>query len=139
MFVRSGPAAAAAPAAPSEAMLGFAAVPVSDADTVVVPPSYSARVIAAWGEPIRSTGPAYRPDNTEAEQALQVGQHHNGMHFFPIEGRSPYEGSSTDGLLVLDHEYIERRYLHAAKYAGQKIATDAVVSATASATTTTRC
>ncbi|MCS6855672.1 MAG: PhoX family phosphatase, partial [Elioraea sp.] len=127
MFVRSGPAAAAAPAAPSEAMLGFAAVPVSDADTVVVPPGYTARVIAAWGEPIRSDGPAYRPDNTGAEQALQVGQHHDGMHFFPIEGRSPYEGSSTDGLLVLNHEYIEPRYLHAAKYAGQKVATDAVV------------
>jgi len=47
MFVQPGAAAARA-AAPSEAMLGFAAVPVSEADTVVVPPGYTARVIAPW-------------------------------------------------------------------------------------------
>jgi len=32
--------------------------------------------------------------------------HHDGMHFFPIAG------SSTDGLLVVNHEYIEPRYIH---------------------------
>jgi uncharacterized protein len=50
--------------------------------------------------------PAYSPDNTGEEQGMQVGQHHDGMHFFPIDG------SSTDGLLVMNHEYIEPRYLH---------------------------
>ena len=33
--------------------------------------------------------------------------HHDGMHFFPIDG------SSDDGLLVVNHEYIEPRFLHA--------------------------
>ena len=124
MFVRPGQVTAATPA---ETMLGFAAVPVSERDTVAVPPGYTARAICAWGEPIRGNGPQFAPTNTGADQALQIGQHHDGMHFFPIEGRSPYEGSSTDGLLVMNHEYIEPRFLHAAKYAGQKIATDAVV------------
>ena len=45
---------------------------------------------------------------------MQIGQHHDGMHFFPIEGESPYLGSSQDGLLVLNHEYIEPRFLHTA-------------------------
>ncbi|TVR06372.1 MAG: DUF839 domain-containing protein, partial [Phormidium sp. GEM2.Bin31] len=45
---------------------------------------------------------------------MQIGQHHDGMHFFPIEGQSPDAGSSQDGLLVLNHEYLEPRFLHAA-------------------------
>jgi secreted PhoX family phosphatase len=42
------------------------------------------------------------------------------MHFFPIEGREPDQGSSTDGLLVLNHEYIEPRFMHA-RAVGQSI------------------
>ncbi|MFQ3622408.1 MAG: PhoX family phosphatase [Acetobacteraceae bacterium] len=127
LFVRPGATVASPAAAPSERMLGFAAVPTSNADTIAVPAGYTARPLAAWGEPINGSGPRFSPRNTGAEQAQQIGQHHDGMHFFPIEGRSPYEGSSTDGLLVMNHEYVEPRFLHAAKYAGQKIRTDAVV------------
>jgi hypothetical protein len=43
------------------------------------------------------------------------------MHYFPIDG------SSTDGLLVVNHEYIEPRLIHAAKWAGQAIDGDTVV------------
>ncbi|WP_439578448.1 PhoX family protein [Elioraea sp.] len=118
MFVQPGTAAAQA-AAPSEAMLGFAAVPVSETDTIVVPPGYTARTITAWGEPITGAMPAFSPSNTGAEQAQQIGQHHDGMHFFPIEGRSPDQGSSTDGLLVMNHEYVEPRFLHASMRGGK--------------------
>ncbi len=117
MFVQPGAAAARA-TAPAEAMLGFAAVPVSESDTVAVPSGYTARPLAAWGEPISGSMPAFSPANTGAEQGLQIGQHHDGMHFFPIEGRSPYEGSSTDGLLVMNHEYIEPRFLHVSMRGG---------------------
>ena len=99
----------------SGALLGFTPVPVSFEDIVVVPEGYSVQVLGAWGEPIAGDMPAYSPSNTGAEQGMQVGQHHDGMHYFPIDG------SSEDGLLVLNHEYIEPRFLHAEKYQGMEI------------------
>src|SRR5881628_2004393 len=60
-----------ADAAEAASRLGFTSVPVSTADTVVVPRGYAVDVLYAWGDPI-SDGPAFRPDasNTAAEQAL---------------------------------------------------------------------
>lgn len=76
--------------------------------------------------PIRSDAPAYAPGaSTGAAQALQVGSHHDGMHFFPIDG------SSSDGLLVMNHEYVEPRFMHAAAWAGQALTGDDVVFDTA--------
>jgi secreted PhoX family phosphatase len=100
-------------AAASSTMLGFKAVPVSEADAIVVPEGYTARVLIPWGDPITGDYPAYSLESTGEEQSMQVGSHHDGMHFFPIEGESPYEGSSEDGLLVVNHEYVEPRYMHA--------------------------
>jgi len=96
-------------------LLGFTPVPVSFDDTVVVPEGYKVQVLGAWGDPILGDMPAYSASNTGAEQGMQVGQHHDGMHYFPIDG------SSEDGLLVLNHEYIEPRFLHADKYAGMEM------------------
>ena len=90
-------------------LLGFASVPPSSADTVAVPPGYRADVLAAWGDPIGLPGssPAFRLDagNTAAEQAAQLGMHHDGMHYFPRAG-------SDSGLLVLNHEYVDDGLLH---------------------------
>ena len=117
MFSRSnlgnllaGPAEAATP----NPKLGFNSIPVSIADTIIVPEGYTARYLIPTGEPITGSFPAYKLENTGAEQGMQIGAHHDGMHFFPIEGRSPYEGSSSDGLLVVNHEYTEPRFLHTA-------------------------
>ena len=91
-------------------LLGFTAVPISAADKLVVPPEYSASIIYKWGDPTGVVGamPAFKPDasNTAAEQALQAGMHHDGMHFFPlgVNGRR--------GLLVLNHEYTDEKLLH---------------------------
>jgi len=116
------PKAALAQSTAAPALLGFAPVPISKDDTVVVPAGYKVQVLVPWGTPIRSDAPAYRPGAvTGADQALQVGSHHDGMHFFPIEGTSPDEGSSEDGLFVVNHEYVEPRFMHAAKWAGQAI------------------
>ena len=104
----------ARPAAASSTLLGFKAVSVSEVDTVVVPEGYTASPLVSFGEPITGSYPAYSLESTGADQAMQMGSHHDGMHFFPIEGESPYEGSSDDGLLVLNHEYVEPRYMHAA-------------------------
>ncbi len=94
--------------------LGFDAIPVSSADNVVVPAGYRTQVLAPWGTPITGNFPAFDPlTNTGADQGNQVGSHHDGMHFFPIDGQNPFEGSSSDGLLVMNHEYVEPRFMHA--------------------------
>lgn len=100
--------ASPAQAATPSPKLGFKPVPVSIADTIIVPEGYTARYLIPTGEPITGSFPSYELENTGAEQGMQIGAHHDGMHFFPIEGRSPYEGSSSDGLLVVNHEYSNR-------------------------------
>ena len=54
----------------------FAAVAVNRADTITVPPGYTARTILKWGEPLFDGGPAYRDGglNTAADQAVQIGE-----------------------------------------------------------------
>jgi len=87
----------------------FKPVPLSRADTVVVPQGYTSRLFYAWGDPI-SDGPAYKPDasNTADEQSVQAGMHHDGMHFFSL----PLGSDNSDhGLLVLNHEYLDQRLL----------------------------
>jgi hypothetical protein len=101
------------------ALLGFKPVAVSEADTIVVPEGYRAQVLIPLGTPIAGPAPATAPATPGQRQAYEVGSHHDGMHFFPIDG------SSTDGLLVLNHEYVEPRFLHAA-YAGKAIDGDSV-------------
>ena len=92
---------------------GFRAVAPSSADAVVVPEGYVATVLAAWGEPVGLAAgmPAFRADagNTAAEQALQFGMHHDGMHFFPLDGGA---AGVRRGLLVLNHEYVDDGLLH---------------------------
>jgi secreted PhoX family phosphatase len=90
--------------------LGFAAVPLSSADTLVVPPGYVAEVLYAWGDPI-SDGPAFKPDasNGVEDQLRQAGMHHDGMRFFPLPvGQT----GSTHGLLAINHEYTDDGLLH---------------------------
>ncbi len=119
----SRPAAAqgAAPAAARGPAIGFKPVPVSAADTVMVPEGYSVQVLIPHGTPLNGQ-PATKTvlEMTAAEQEQAIGTHHDGMHFFPIEGREPEQGSSTDGLLVLNHEYVAPRFMHA-RAAGQSI------------------
>ncbi|KQW35252.1 PhoX family phosphatase [Rhizobacter sp. Root404] len=92
-------------------LLGFKGIPASAADRITVPDGYVATVIAAWGEPIGVPGqmPAWREDASAsaADQAVQMGMHHDGIHFFPLAG------SSTRGLLTMNHEYTDDGLLHA--------------------------
>jgi secreted PhoX family phosphatase len=113
-----GAAQAATAAGP---VIGSKPVPLSVADTVVVPEGYSAQVLIPHGTPLNGQ-PATKSvlEMTAAEQEQAIGTHHDGMHFFPIEGREPDQGSSTDGLIAINHEYIEPRFLHA-RAAGQSI------------------
>jgi secreted PhoX family phosphatase len=82
-------------------LVRFQGIPMSDADTVVVPPGYTAEVLIAWGDPV-SNGPAFAQDasNSAADQALQWGSHSDGLVYFPIDG-------SRRGLLVENNEYTD--------------------------------
>src|SRR5262245_1762396 len=100
MFGCATPSRTASPAA-------FKSVPLSRADTLVVPEGYRADVLFAWGDPIgaQAGSPAFRFDasNSAAEQALQAGMHHDGMQYYPI----PYgSNDSSHGLLAMNHEYL---------------------------------
>ena len=93
--------------------LGFKPIAASTADTVVVPEGYVAEAIAPWGDPVGIAGamPAFKPDasNSAADQALQLGMHHDGLHFYPLgEGAE----RSRRGLLAINHEYTDDGLLH---------------------------
>lgn len=99
---------------PQATALGFKAVPVSNANTVVVPEGYTAEAFLPWGTPLTGSYPEFFADasNGGADQEQQVGMHHDGVHFFPID--LPAGGnSSSEGLLVMNHEYINQKALHA--------------------------
>ena len=89
-------------------LLGFAGIEPSTADTVVVPPGYTASVLIAWGDPV-SDGPVFNPDasNSAEEQAQQWGMHNDGIVFFAIGN------SSSRGLIVQNHEYTDDGLLFA--------------------------
>jgi len=112
-------------------LLGFAPVAANAADQVTVPKGYRVQVLAPWGTPLTGapmsgTDMPFDPLKASgADQAAQVGSHHDGMHFFPIEGKDPNRGSSTDGLLVMNHEYVEPRFMHASAV-GQALTRSAV-------------
>jgi uncharacterized protein len=101
---------AATAAAPAKPKLGFKGIGISSSDTVRVPEGYEAQVLAPWGEPVGIAGamPAWLDDVSQGatEQALQMGMHHDGMHFYALDG------SSTRGLLVMNHEYTDDGLLH---------------------------
>jgi len=97
-----------APTPPGE-LLGFTAIPTDTADRVTVAPGYTASVLAPWGTPLFTTGPGsnWVGDGSEdaAAQARQMGDNHDGIHYFAIAGKS------DEGLLVMNHEYTNVQYL----------------------------
>jgi uncharacterized protein len=132
IFLQSGAAAVVAllhrsgASAPSSqdgpAVLGFTAVPASLRDAVVVPPEYEWQLLYPWGTPTGIEGrpmPAYAPDGSHsaADQALQAGMHHDGMHFFALP-------AADRALLVMNHEYTDEQLLHAegiAEWTAEKV------------------
>jgi len=102
-----------------ELKLGFESLPNSMTHGCVVPAGYTAQVLGAWGTPLNDNAAAWdRNGNNSSNDLLNsTGMHHDGMHFFPIAG------SSTEGLLVVNHEYIDEFALHPAgptKVAGKR-------------------
>lgn len=92
----------------SAANLGFESIAGSRTDAVVVAAGYTATVLAPWGTPLNDTAADWKADgsNTAEDQANSVGMHHDGIHFFPLNSEQ------TDGLLCINHEYIDQDALH---------------------------
>ena len=131
-FLKAGGAAAAlsfmgvsavhpgeALAAGASVTLGFAPVSNLGNDTVVVPAGYRIEVLYAWGDPIGKVGiaagrPAWSGDASEtaAEQELQAGAHHDGMHYFPFSAAGVNSrAANSRGLLTMNHEYVDQGLL----------------------------
>ena len=108
---RPSPAAAARSPSGLNPLLGFEAIPVMRSDTATLPHGYKAQALIPWGTPITGSYPAYDGvnGNSGAEQEQQVGSHHDGMHYFPMD-----DDPNGHGLLVLNHEYVDQRVLHVA-------------------------
>lgn len=103
-------------------LLGFKSVPMNNLDTVTVPEGYRAQVLYRWGDAVGLPGnmPMFKADasNTAAEQEAQAGMHHDGIHFFPLDG-------SHRGLLVMNHEYTDDGLLHVdgmSRWSAEKVA-----------------
>ena len=101
--------------------LGFLEVPPSTDDVIVVPQGYTSEVLVPWGTPLLPGAPDFAEDasNTAAEQALQVGFNHDGIHYFPL---APFGNSR--GLLVVNHEYTDANQIYTAAQ-GSAITADA--------------
>ena len=82
-------------------LMGFKAIPISTSDSLQIAPGYTASVLAPWGTALIAGAPNFKGDGSEdaATQALQVGDNHDGIHFFALNGKN------DEGLLVMNHEY----------------------------------
>lgn len=89
--------------------LSFKSVSGSKTDAVVIPDGYTAQVFAPWGTPINPSAKEWKSDggNSSEDQINSMGMHHDGIFYFPING------SSTEGILCVNHEYIDKKALHA--------------------------
>ncbi|MGH8434728.1 MAG: PhoX family protein [Pseudomonas sp.] len=94
--------------------LPFDPVAITRADSITVPAGYKATAFIPWGTPLTGRYPAFLDDasNSAQDQAEQIGMHHDGMHFFPIDAQRGNGHKSDHGLLVLNHEYIDAPLLH---------------------------
>ncbi|PWQ97886.1 PhoX family protein [Leucothrix arctica] len=92
----------------ADVSLGFQSIAGSKLDAVAIPAGYVARILAPWGTPLNSDADAWKNDGTNSatDQDNAVGMHHDGMRFFSLND------SSTEGLLCINHEYIDQNALH---------------------------
>src|SRR5690606_20035905 len=105
---RTGYAQAGLPAFNAGELKAFQGIASTTQDTISLPPGYAYAVINRWGDKLHAHSPEFKGDASDSgdAQAQQVGYNHDGMHFFPIDASDSQNGSSQEGLLVTNHEYI---------------------------------
>ena len=108
----NGPVAPAP--APTETLLGFAAVAKSLADAVAVPAGYTAAAVFAVGDPLATGVAAATNNGTDSGYDRRSGDNHDGMEYFGLSsGGAPDAASNDRALLGINHEYINQLFLHA--------------------------
>ena len=71
---------------------------------------YFAQVLLKWGDPLFAAANKFEPDNQNAaSQIKQFGYNNDFVVYLPISRR---ENSSTHGLLVVNHEYVNSSMMH---------------------------
>lgn len=85
--------------------LGFKPVMRSLADTVTVPPGYTAQVLYAGGDPLTAATPAFKNDGTDGEWGNRAGDHHDGIEWYGLDAQGkPSDTFTSRGLLAMNHE-----------------------------------
>ncbi len=94
------------PGGPGEKALGFDAVDKSLLDNVILPVGYTYSVLHATGDRLVSSIPAYSNTGAETDEwTMRVGDHHDGMDIFYIDGLGRYTQTDTGrAVLVVNHE-----------------------------------
>lgn len=87
----------------------FSPVAKSIADTLTVPEGYTARVLLATGDPIKSSVGPYQNNGTDSDFDVRAGDHHDGMHYFGMNrAGNGWDPSGSDrALLAINHEVCE--------------------------------
>ena len=100
--------------APTETLLGFAAVAKSTADEVAVPAGYTAVAVFAVGDPLAAGVSAAANNGTDSGYAQRSGDNHDGMEYFGLSPSGTADPANNDrALLGINHEYINALFLHA--------------------------
>lgn len=97
-----------------EQLKSFVGLEADTLDTISLPSGYKHAVISRWGDKLHADSPEFRGDasNSGDDQLKQIGFNHDGMHFFPIDSSDSVNGSSKEGLLVTNHEYVTPEYFY---------------------------
>ena len=115
-FFSVSPLARAIAATANSSLLGFSAVPVSTADTFVVPSGYQAKRLISWGDAMFANGAEFSEDgsNSAAAQLRQFGDNNDGMSLFPVDDNT--------AILAVNNEYCnyELMFPHQGKQLSQE-------------------
>ncbi len=96
-------------AAATDIRLSFAPVAKSIADTLMVPAGYTARVLLATGDPLKSNVTPYKNNGTDNDFDVRFGDHNDAMKYFGMnQAGNGWDPSGVDrALLCINHEVCE--------------------------------
>ena len=115
--------AAPAAAAKRQGLLGFTEVPVSDADSITVPPGYAWDVLIPWGTPLSSTARRSPRTPRTRRRTRSTRSASTTTACTTSRSRTAHKGNRR-GLLVLNHEYTDASQIYTAAQ-GSAITPDA--------------
>ncbi len=120
-FVADAAAQVTTPPAPlaRPAGLNFTTVAKAVADTISVPPGYSASVLYRFGDPLNATVGAFSNLGTDSAASMdfRAGDNHDGMYYFGLGADGRFKSDESNrGLLAVNHEYLQWFFMHATPY-----------------------